>query len=435
MKSSERQRTIQNPMVVISLDAVGTRDLPFLKSLPNFGRFWEEAAVCERVKTVYPSLTYPAHTSIVTGMYPDTHGIVNNLQIQPEREKPDWFWQRRYVQAETLYDQVRKKGGTAASLLWPVTGGAKIRFNLPEILPNRPWQTQTMVSCLNGSPLYELELQRLFGHIRKGVSQPALDDFVQASLLHTLERYRPDLTLVHFTDVDTNRHLYGVTSPQAKAALKRHDQRIGEVLGLLSRSEWGKRANVVLLGDHYQLDVERAVCPNYYFAKRRWLTVRDGRIADWRVLARECDGSCYIYIKERTFTAQVYGLLEELREKGLVKAVYTGKEAAAMGADRECAFMVDGGDGVYFLNDWKAPAVREAVSRATHGFHPDRDGYTTIFGGRGPAFARGGRQEEMCLVDEGPTLAAALGVSLGRTDGEIKKNLLFISSDRVYNRK
>ena len=154
MKSSERQRTIQNPMVVISLDAVGTRDLPFLKSLPNFGRFWEEAAVCERVKTVYPSLTYPAHTSIVTGMYPDTHGIVNNLQIQPEREKPDWFWQRRYVQAETLYDQVRKRGGTAASLLWPVTGGAKIRFNLPEILPNRPWQTQTMVSCLNGSPLY-----------------------------------------------------------------------------------------------------------------------------------------------------------------------------------------------------------------------------------------------------------------------------------------
>ena len=79
--------------------------------------------------------------------------------------------------------------------------------------------------------------------------------------------------------------------------------------------------------------------------------------------------------------------------------------------------------------------MREAVSRATHGFHPDRDSYTTIFGGRGPAFARGGRQEEMCLVDEGPTLAAALGVSLGRTDGEIKKNLLFISSDRVYNRK
>ena len=39
-----------DPMIVISLDAVGTEDLPFLKSLPNFGDFWREAAVCERVK-------------------------------------------------------------------------------------------------------------------------------------------------------------------------------------------------------------------------------------------------------------------------------------------------------------------------------------------------------------------------------------------------
>ena len=95
-----------DPMIVVSLDAVGTEDLPFLKSLPNFGDFWREAAVCERVRSVYPSLTYPAHTTIVTGKYPANHGIVNNLRIQPRREKPDWFWQRRFVRGETLYDLV-----------------------------------------------------------------------------------------------------------------------------------------------------------------------------------------------------------------------------------------------------------------------------------------------------------------------------------------
>ena len=65
-----KKKTEINPMIVISLDAVGTEDLPYLKTLPNFSRFWRDAAVCEQVRSVYPSLTYPAHTSIITGKYP-----------------------------------------------------------------------------------------------------------------------------------------------------------------------------------------------------------------------------------------------------------------------------------------------------------------------------------------------------------------------------
>ena len=427
-----KNRKNSHPMIVISLDAVGTEDLPLLKSLPNFGRFWREAAVCERVKSVYPSLTYPAHTTIVTGKYPSGHGIVNNLRIQPEREKPDWFWQRKYVRGETLYDLVRKKGGKTAALLWPVTGGAEIRWNLPEVLPNRPWQNQIMVSCINGSPLYEMDLQMRFGHLRKGVHQPELDDFVQASLLYTLKTRQPDLTLVHFTDVDTNRHLYGVKSREAKEALRRHDRRLGEIFRLLNEMGWADRANVAVLGDHYQMDVDRAVCPNWYFARRRWLTAENGKVKSWRVLARECDGSCYIYVRDRRLYGQVREVLEEFKERGLAAAVYTGKEAAAMGADGSCAFMLEGGRGVYFQNGWGAPEITSEsgkLQRATHGYLPDREGYTTIFGGRGPAFAAGGRVETMSLADEGATLAAAAGTAFSRADGQIQKNLLSISGN------
>lgn len=424
-----------NPMIVVSLDAVGTRDLPLLKSLPAFGGFWKEAAACERVKSVYPSLTYPAHTSIVTGRYPAGHGIVNNLRIQPEREKPDWFWQRKFIRAETIYDLVRKKGGRAAALLWPVTGRAGIRWNLPEVLPNRFWQNQVLVSCLNGSPLYELELERRFGSLRDGVRQPALDDFVQASLLYTLKKYRPDLTLVHFTDVDTNRHLHGVESREAKEGLERHDRRLGELFSCLEDMGWKDTANVVILGDHCQMDVNRSLGLNGLFESRRWLTVKRGRIADWKVLARECDGSCYIYIRDSSLREPVRILLEELCGQGLIRRVYTGQEAALMGADGSCAFMAEGETGVYFRDDWEGPAVRESVQKATHGYHPDREDYTTIFGARGPAFASGAREESMSLVDEGPLLAAALGVSLEKTDGRIRKNLLSISENRVYNKE
>ena len=84
-------------MIIISLDAAGEPDLAYIKEMPNFRRFFERAALCPHVESVYPSLTYPAHAAIVTGCRPKTTGIVNNLRFQPWRKKPDWFWQRRFI--------------------------------------------------------------------------------------------------------------------------------------------------------------------------------------------------------------------------------------------------------------------------------------------------------------------------------------------------
>ena len=427
----------RNPMIILSFDAVGTEDLPYLKTLPHFSRFWREGAMCEKVKSVYPSLTYPAHTTIVTGRYPSGHGVVNNIRFQPKRVSPDWFWQRKYIRGETLYDAVRKNGGKTAALLWPVTGRGKIRYNLPEVFPNRKWQNQIMVSAWNGSLKYELELEKRFGSLRKGIRQPELDHFVQASLLYTVERYRPDLTLVHFTDVDTNRHLYGVDSREAKEALHRHDGRLGALLDLLDQMGWGERANVVILGDHYQKNVEQAVCPNYFFRKHNWIEIKNGRIHKWKVLAWECDGSCYIYVKDKNLTGQVMEVLQQMVRQHLCLRIYRGKEAAAMGADPDCTFMLEGVKGTYFQNGWKKPVCTEKakLQKATHGYHPDGEGYTTFFGGKGPDFKRGGWEETMDLIDEGPTLAAALKVRLDSADGIARKKLLSISSDRVYNKK
>ena len=55
-------------LMVWSLDAVGTIDLPYMNALPHFRAFFKRAAGCARVLSVYPSLTYPAQTRIVTGL-------------------------------------------------------------------------------------------------------------------------------------------------------------------------------------------------------------------------------------------------------------------------------------------------------------------------------------------------------------------------------
>ncbi len=69
-----------------------------------------------------------------------------------------------------------------AAFLWPVTANSKIQYNVPEIFPNRFWQNQLIVSFLNGSPLFQYEINKKFGYIRNGISHPELDDFIHRSV-------------------------------------------------------------------------------------------------------------------------------------------------------------------------------------------------------------------------------------------------------------
>lgn len=155
--------------IVLSLDAVGSRDFAYLSEQPHMKELLKEASYSTEVSSVYPSITYPAHTSIVTGHYPGAHGIVNNTKLQVRLQNPDWFWKRKAVKKKTLYEEAEKAGIPTAALLWPVTGGAKISYNLPEILPNRPWQNQITVCMTNGTIPYELDLNQRFGELRDGI--------------------------------------------------------------------------------------------------------------------------------------------------------------------------------------------------------------------------------------------------------------------------
>ena len=60
-----------------------TEDLPFMRTLPTLGRLLDGAAVVENILFVYPTLTYTIHSTMMTGVYPDRHHIVNNETFAP----------------------------------------------------------------------------------------------------------------------------------------------------------------------------------------------------------------------------------------------------------------------------------------------------------------------------------------------------------------
>lgn len=421
-------------LIVISFDCLSSLDFPLLETLPNFKKLIEKSSYCKNVQTIYPSVTYPCHATIVTGKLPKNHGIINNTLLQPGNPSPDWYWYRRAIRGTTLYDEAKQKGMSTAALLWPVTAKAKIDYNMPEIFANRRWHHQVPVSLVNGSSRFQLEMNKKFGHIRKGLSQPELDDFVLESAVETIRRKKPNLLLVHFTDLDTKRHETGFSSPEAIAAIQRHDQRLGRIMDALKTSGIEKQSTIVALGDHSALDENKVIKPNVLFRENDLLHVgKNNKVTDWKAYCKSCDGSAYIYIKNND--QKVSTLVRQLLNCPEVENIWTSEEATEFGADPKCSFMVEAAKGYYFHESYEGSFIDEIsdedvatkkYTKACHGYSPTKEDYDTLFIAAGKGIRTNQLLPSMQLIDEGPTLARLLGLSLGTVDGRVLEELLIM---------
>ncbi|MEK3888758.1 alkaline phosphatase family protein [Bacillus sp. FSL K6-3431] len=423
-------------LIVISFDCLSSLDFSMLKELPHFQEFLQKASFCNNVETIYPSVTYPCHATIVTGNYPNRHGVINNTFLQPGEQSPDWYWHRRYIKGTTLYDEAKKAGMTTAALLWPVTAKGKIDYHMPEIFANRPWQHQIPVSLLNGSVLYQLDMNRRFGHIRKRLNQPELDEFVLESTVHTIQTKKPNLMLVHFTDLDTQRHLHGFSSTEAHAAIHRHDIRLGRIIEALKEGGIYENATIIAIGDHSALNESKAVKLNVLFREQGLINVnKRGKVIDWKAYCNSCDGSAYIYVKDDKTKKIVAETLRDLFEdkKNGIEKVLTGEEAGVKGADGSSAFMIEAQRGYYFTEGLEGAFIdriteedvqAKRYTHACHGYSPEKENYTTILMATGKGIRENTILPAMHLIDEGPTFAMLLGLDLGVTDGRIVKEIL-----------
>lgn len=423
-------------ILIVSLDATGRRDMEFMKTLPNFSNLVKEGVFCDRVYSVYPSLTYPAHTSIVTGKMPNHHRIVNNTLFQPDRKKPDWMYKEKYIQGKTIVDVAKEKKFKTATLLWPVMGGAKVSMNIPEVMVTRKHQNQIMACIANGTPLYLLEMQKKFGHLRKGITQPALDDFLCECAKYTIEKYDPDLLMIHLCDVDTNRHNFGVEGPEITEALKRHDRRLGELIDSLKKTRSMDKTTIIVLGDHCQIDMHTIVYINKLFLDKGWITVENDVITDYKVIVKECDGSAYVYLnpdyeQDEAFIEALTDVLNEIRKDDTygIEEIFTREELTELGADEEAFCMIEGKRGFYFLNEFdtlteKVSETKNLKMLATHGCLNTKEENITFFCASGYGIKKGATVESMHLWDEGPTIASLMGGSLPEADGRVLTEIL-----------
>lgn len=424
-------------VIVISFDAVSEEDLEFLSKQPNFSKLIKNGALIKNVESVYPSLTYPAHATIVTGKYPKNHGVINNTVLDFKNDNPDWYWYRKYIKGDTIFDLAEKSGMKTCSILWPVTARSKITYNMPEIFCTKRYDNQILKSALAGSKIYQVNMNKKFGYLRQGMEEPYLDNFATEVAKKTIRELKPNLILLHLIDSDSQKHKYGIENKEVIESLKRHDERLGEIIESLKLAGIYEDSTIIALGDHSQINVNNVIKLNSILMKNDLINVNGNKIKSYKAIAKSCDGSSYIYLKNKNDVEtrkKVRDILNELKNKysNVIEEVYNNEEIKNLGADINASFMIEAKRGYYFIDDFLGEAI-EVIDesskikhklRASHGYLPSRDNYKTFFIAYGKTIKKGVVLEKGKLINHGPTIAKILDIDLRDYDGIVEERIL-----------
>ncbi|MBE5786314.1 MAG: alkaline phosphatase family protein [Clostridiales bacterium] len=386
-------------LCMISLDAAAQPDLEKLMGMPHLKKLRQQGLYCNNVSTIYPTITYPIHVSLITGCFPSRHGIGHNQPFQPDTEKEmrRWFWEMGDIKVKTLHQAAREKGLNVASILWPVTGKAKcIRRNFPEVLP-LPGENAALKMIRYASPLWLLKMEALHGKKRKSIRQPHLDDYA-ALLCEKLyaSRRPPDVLTVHLVDLDAMRHWHGVESDAAHAAMERLDGRVGRIIAAVEKAGLLSDTLFCIVSDHGQKDAPQGI-----------------------LLDQMLKNACGARAQTLGMGAYIFGddlkraqaIMEENREAWGIDTILDDAALRRLNAPEDVKLAVHARDGFCFID-------REEETLGEHGFSLDCPQARTLLLLSGPGIDPG-MMESARLVDIAPTLAHLIGVSLPQAQGTL----------------
>lgn len=411
--------------VVISIDALLTREIAILQGLPRIGEVMRGASYVEDICCIYPTLTYPCHATIVTGCYPDRHGIPHNEKLAPNAPFAPWYWFAEEMKVPSIIDIAKAHGLTTASVAWPVMGGCAADWCIGEIwAPEETMDADPYFARANSAaagPIYQRHKHKL-----NWMRTPYMDTFATDCACDIITEFAPDLLLLHLSYLDHQRHKLGVFVPELAAAYAFIDEKIGCVVDALKAKGIFEETNIVLLGDHGHRPCARKFNPNALLHEMGRITVEDGKITGYDVIVSSCALSAQVFVRPGFDLEAAYRDLRDMQRRypAYIEQILTKEELKErFHVDGDFSFMLEGCDGVTFGKEVDRGIV-EAVTNSdykyavsTHGHMPEK-GDKPPFIVRGPDAYAGKVIHGGNLVDEAPTILRLLGIEQAGMDGK-----------------
>jgi len=372
----------RDTVVLVSIDAFRA-DYLDLGITPRLARIADEGVHAAWMNPSYPSLTFPNHYSIVTGLRPDHHGIVHNTMRDAalggfKLSDREAVGDGRWWSGEPIWLGAQKAGLRSATMYWPGSEAA--------IQGIRPSQWKPFDEKVSAARRVDQVLAWL-------------DDPVAT---------RPRIVTLYFDIVDSASHENGPDSPQTRAALIEVDAAIGRLRdGLAARGELD-RTNLIIVSDHGMA----AVAPGHYVAVEDMVTLQEAAVVS---------------------VGQVVGIAPNPGFEAVVEKKLLGAHA-----QYDCWRKGELPARWHYGTHPRIPPIvcqmhegwdalpRETIARrptdhlrGSHGYDPALPSMHALFIARGPAFRHDVEIPAFDNVDVYPLLARLIGIVPAANDGDI----------------
>lgn len=308
-------------VVLLSVDGLAARYLDDPNtSMPTLQRLAREGARASAMVTSFPSSTRPGHVSLMTGTWPQQHGIVGNTYVdRTTQERVDYrdTDSAELVRARTIQEALHEAGLVTGAVNWPGTrGSVALDWNLPPTRGPEPFARMTP-ALANELDSAGIRIAHFADWRRNSLRHGAMLDagFSRVSR-YIIKEHEPDFLLVHFVVADAMQHRFGPESEEAYWALSNVDDRIREIWDALQEPPFRGHATLFVVSDHGFAPVEKVVRPNVVLRREGLISTNaDGEVVDRKVWVNGSNAAG-VYIFDRAHYAEhvafVYEQFESL---------------------------------------------------------------------------------------------------------------------------
>jgi predicted AlkP superfamily pyrophosphatase or phosphodiesterase len=410
-------------VVILSIDglpayALHDRSVP----LPALRRLAQNGAIADAMEVVNPSVTWPNHTSMVTGVTPARHGMLyNGLPVRGKPGEPvkvePWRNKSELVLAPTLYDVAHAAGLTTAEVDWvAILNAPTITWTFPEVPRLTDPVVKEMIAAGN---LTESDVTTF----SKAPITYRDEIWTQAGE-HIIRRHKPNLLLWHLLTTDSTQHRYGARSLGGNTALALADAKVQRIIDALKDAGILDRTTIFIVSDHGFKTYRQVIRPNAF--------LRERGIADVHVIPE--GGTAMVYVTRperkaellralRTHFSGLRGIAQVLGTEDFDRLGYPQPSKSERMAD----LVLAAADGYGFDGSAAGEAVSEVAAGSTPGSHgylstdADMDAALIISGAGVKSGIKLGRVRNL---DIAPTAARLLGLNMKEVQGKVLTEIL-----------
>lgn len=420
-------------VILITVDGFPARYLEDSKAhLPRIRQLAAEGASARGMKVSNPSITWPNHTTLVSGVRPRKHSVLFNglLERGPVLKVNGEKTAAELVAVPTIFDILHSAGMKTAGVNWPCTRSSR---SLDDDFPDSPqmlnFTTPRLREELVSAGILKSEKQEDFATI----GQPARDEIWTQTAIHLIRKRMPNFMAVHLLNTDGTHHKYGPETPAGYTALTLADRMVGEIVDAVKAAGQSEKTTIIITSDHGFANATNTINPNAVLRKAGLLEVSSlGMIVNARVQVISEGGSGLIYLnnpgtreEDRKKVIELFSAMEGVAEIiGPERFAALGMPDAGQGGMGDLILRPKPGYGVSATTS-EADASKIAAGNAGyHGYLSEDSAMNAAFVASGRNIKKGARLETMENVDVAPTIMKLLGKDLPTSDGRVLTEIL-----------